>query len=270
MPELPEVEVTRVGISGHIGGNTIAKMVAHSGSLRWPISPELSTILPGQTIHSVERRGKYLLLHCQAGGVLIHLGMTGYLRILSTMTVPGKHDHFDLVFNDGVVLRLNDVRRFGSVVWAGPDPQSHKLLADMGPEPLTDDFNGAYLYRRSRGRKITIKQFLMDHKVVAGIGNIYANEALFHSGIRPTTPAGKLSKVRHLGLVAAIKSVLTTSIKVGGTMLDFRDGTEKTGYFHQELAVYRRCGQPCVVCATPIQQNRVGQRSIYYCKSCQR
>ena len=270
MPELPEVEVTRVGISRHIGGNTIANIVAHSDNLRWPISPELSSILPGQTIQSVERRGKYLLLNCQAGGVLIHLGMTGYLRILSTAIAPGMHDHFDLVFHDGVVLRLNDVRRFGSMVWAGSDPQSHKLLADMGPEPLTSDFDGAYLYQKTRGRKITIKQFLMDHKVVAGIGNIYANEALFHAGIRPTTPAGKLSKARNIGLVTAIKSVLTTSIKVGGTMLDFRDGNEKTGYFHQQLAVYRRSGQPCVVCATPIQQNRVGQKSIYYCMTCQR
>ena len=270
MPELPEVEVARLGITPHILGKTIDRVVAHAANLRWPISPELITVLPGQIIQSVERRGKYLLLHSHVGGVLIHLGMTGYLRVVSIANVPEKHDHFDIVFEDGIVLRLNDVRRFGSVTWAGINPNTHKLLAELGPEPLTREFHATYLYQKSRGRKITIKQFLMDHKVVAGVGNIYANEVLFHARISPTTPAGLVSKVRCKELVAIIKSVLTTSIKIGGTMLDIRDGTEKIGYFHQELAVYRRDGQPCVVCSTPIQQVRVGQRSNYYCKTCQR
>ena len=270
LPELPEVEVTRAGITTHISGNTITRSVAHSADLRWPISPELTTVLPGQTIKSVERRGKYLLLHCQVGSVLIHLGMTGYLKIVSPATSREKHDHFDLDFQDGKVLRLNDVRRFGAVIWAGAEPHTHELLAELGPEPLTDAFDGNYLYNLSRGRKLAVKQFLMDQKVVAGIGNIYANEALFHAGIHPTTMAGSLSKSRTRLLVSAIKNVLTTSINVGGTMLDFRDGTEKTGYFHQELAVYRREGQPCAVCATPVHFEKLGQRSIYYCKRCQK
>jgi len=270
VPELPEVEVTRIGITPHIVNNVIASVVAHSTNLRWPISPELATVLPGQIVQSVERLGKYLVLHCPAGGVLIHLGMTGHLRIVSAATPPEKHDHFDLVFQNGVVLRFNDIRRFGAVLWAGAEPHKHILLAELGPEPLTDAFNGTYLYQKSRGRKVSIKQFLLDHKVVAGVGNIYANEALFHAGIRPTTPVGRLSKARSQGLVTAIKTVLTASVKVGGTMLDFRDGTEKLGYFHQDLAVYKRSGLPCSVCATPIQFKRLGQRSIYFCKCCQR
>ncbi len=270
MPELPEVEVARLGIARHIAGNSVATVVVHSAHLRWPVSPELENVLPGQTVQSVERRGKYLLLHCQTGSVLLHLGMTGQLRIVSTATSPGKHDHFDIIFRNGVVLRLNDVRRFGSVLWAGAEPYTHVLLAELGPEPLTGAFDGNYLFQMSRGRKIAVKQFIMDHKVVAGIGNIYANEALFHAGIRPATQAGRLSKIRTQALAAAIKDVLTTAISVGGTMLDFRDGNEKLGYFHQELAVYRRAGQPCTVCAAPIQVKRLGQRSIYFCKSCQR
>lgn len=269
MPELPEVEVIRIGISSHITGNTVSGVKIYGASLRWPISPELVAILPGQTIQTVSRRGKYLLLNCQSGGMLIHLGMTGYLRILSNAIVPETHDHFDLLFQDGIILRLNDVRRLGSVLWAGSTPDTYKLLVDLGPEPLTDDFDGTYLYQKSRARKVTVKQFIMDPKVVAGVGNIYANEALFHAGIRPTTPAGRLSKARSLALVAAIKSVLTASIKAGGTMLDFRDGTEKLGYFHQKLVVYGRDGQPCTICNTPIQFNRIGKRSIYYCKTCQ-
>ncbi|MDD2540646.1 MAG: bifunctional DNA-formamidopyrimidine glycosylase/DNA-(apurinic or apyrimidinic site) lyase, partial [Desulfuromonadaceae bacterium] len=212
----------------------------------------------------------YLLINCPAGTALIHMGMTGYLRLVTEVTLPGKHDHFDIIFKNGIVLRLNDVRRFGSVIWAGSNPQQHALLAELGPEPLTGKFNGVTLYQKSRGRKITIKQFLMDHKVVAGIGNIYANEALFHAGILPTTPAGQLTKTRIVKLVAVIKAVLANSIRVGGTMLDLRDGVEKFGYFHQELMVYRRSGLPCVRCSTLIQQDRLGKRSIYYCKKCQR
>lgn len=270
MPELPEVEVTRVGITPYISGNTVVNVLAHSSNLRWPISQELTTVLPGKTIQSVERRGKYLLLQCKVGVVLIHLGMTGYLRIVPAATVPEKHDHFDIIFHDGLVLRLNDVRRFGSVVWTGSEPLKHKLLVELGPEPLTAEFDGTYLYQKSRGRKIPVKQFIMDHKVVAGIGNIYANEALFHAGIRPSTRSGHLSKVRSLHLVQAIKTVLASSIEVGGTMLDFRDGTEQMGYFHQQLAVYNRGGLPCSKCAAPIQYNKLGQRSTYYCKTCQR
>lgn len=270
MPELPEVEVILLGITSHIKGNTVSSVKVYMANLRWPISPEVVEQLPGQTIQTVERRGKYLLLNFQTGVLLIHLGMTGYLRILSTATAPEYHDHFDISFQDGIILRLNDVRRLGSIHWAGVNLKAHKLLADLGPEPLTDVFDGTYFYQKSRGRKITIKQFIMDHKVVAGIGNIYANEALFHAGIHPTKPAGQLSKSLSQKLVTAIKSVLTTSIKVGGTMLDFRDGTEKSGHFQQVFVVYRRGGQPCTVCSTLIQYTRLGQRSIYFCKCCQR
>lgn len=270
MPELPEIEIICAGITPHITGNTVANIIVHTANLRWPISPELSALLPGQTIQSIKRRGKYLLINFQIGSVLIHLGMTGHLRVLPTAALPGKHDHFELVFQNGIVLRLNDVRRFGSVLWAGPNPETHKLLVELGPEPLTDTFDGTYLYHKSRARKIMVKQFIMDHKVVAGIGNIYANEALFHAGIRPSTPAGRLSRARCQQLVQTIKAVLTTSIKVGGTMLDSRDGTERLGYFPQQLMVYNRGGKPCHTCGTTIQYKRLGQRSIYYCKKCQR
>lgn len=270
VPELPEIERICAGITPHITGNTVAKIVVHTANLRWPISPELSCLLPGQTIQSIERRGKYILLNCQIGGVLIHLGMTGHLRILSKAALLGKHDHFDLVFQNGIVLRLNDVRRFGAVLWAGPNPKSHKLLVDLGLEPLTDTFDGTYLYHKSRARKITVKQFIMDHKVVVGIGNIYANEALFHAGIRPSTPVGRLSQSRCQQLVKAIKAVLTTSIKVGGTMYYSCDGIERQGYFSQHLMVYNREGEPCHACGSIVQYKRVGQRSIYYCNRCQR
>lgn len=270
MPELPEVEITRVAIAPHISGNTVASVAAHSPRLRWIISPDLVSGLPGQSVLTIERRGKYLLLHCTAGILLIHLGMTGNLRILPAGTVPGKHDHFDVIFQNEVILRLNDERRFGSVTWVRPESPSHKHLMELGPEPLSEVFDGTYLYQKSRSRKIAVKQFIMDHKVVAGIGNIYANEALFHARILPTTPAGRLSIEKIVGLVASIKSVLISSIKAGGTMLDFRDGTEKLGNFHQELAVYKRGGQPCVVCATPIQQQLIARRSVFYCKKCQR
>lgn len=269
MPELPEVEVTRIGIIPHITGNTISAVKVYNRNLRWPITPELISLLPGQIIQNVERRGKHLLLHCQAGVLLIHLGMTGYMRIVNTAADSDPHDHFDLVFMNDITLRLNDVRRFSSVLWAGADPYVHKFLSGLGPEPLTNDFNGAYLYKKSRSSKVIIKQFIMDSKIVAGVGNIYANESLFHAGIRPTMPAERLSKTKSVNLAAAIKSVLTNAINHGGTMLDFRDGTEKRGYFHQELAVYRRNGKPCRVCDTLIQQTKVGRRSIYYCVTCQ-
>lgn len=269
MPELPEVEVTRIGISNYINSNTIKRIVAYSTNLRWPISPDIFSILPGETINSVERRGKYLLLKCQSGILLIHLGMTGQLRIVTTTCTPEKHDHLDIVFIDEVVLRLNDARRFGSVFWVDSNLE-HKFIEQMGPEPLSEEFDGNYLYQKSRGRKIIVKKFLLDQQVVAGIGNIYANEALFHAGIHPSIPAGRISKVRYKNLVVAIKLVLATSIKLGGTMIDFRDGTEKNGHFPQKFSVYNRSGRPCTICGTQIQYKRVMRRSIYFCKSCQK
>lgn len=270
MPELPEVEIVRLGISPYISGNAVVSVTTHSTKLRWLISPEVFTELPGQSILSIERRGKYLLLHFSTGSMLIHLGMTGYLRIVPVGTDLGKHDHFEILFKNSIILRLNDVRKFGSVSWVGLNTQSHKHLQELGPEPLTESFNCTYLYNKSRSRKVTVVQFIMDHKVVAGIGNIYANEALFRAKIRPTMPADRLSIAHTVSLVAAIKSVLTASILVGGTMIDFRDGTEKYGHFLEKLAVYHRSGQPCVVCTTQIQQKRVARRSVFYCKECQR
>jgi len=270
VPELPEVEVTRACIAPHITGNTVAGVTVHRSKLRWPVSPELVDLLPGQTIHSVERRGKYLLLHCPLGGVLIHLGMTGQLRILQNADDLGKHDHVELAFENGIVLRLNDARCFGSVLWAGSDPSAHKLLADLGPEPLTDSFNGAYLYRKSRGRKLAVKQFIMDHRVVAGVGNIYANEALFHAGILPTTPAGLLDEDRSEHLAQALKSELATAIEIGLAWLDPAARGGKVGYFPRQWAVYQRAGLPCESCAEPIQHIRSGQRSTFFCTTCQR
>jgi len=270
VPELPEVEVTRACIAPHITGNTVTGVAVHRSRLRWPVSPELVELLPGQTIQSVERRGKYLLLRCPLGGVLIHLGMTGHLRILPSADDPGRHDHVDMSFENGIVLRLNDARCFGSVLWAGSNPAEHKLLAELGPEPLTDSFNGAYLYRRSRGRRLAVKQFIMDHRVVAGVGNIYANEALFHAGILPTTPAGLLDESRSERLAQAIKSELATAIEIGLATLDPAARGGKMGYFPRQWAVYQRAGLPCESCAEPIRHTRSGQRSTYFCPTCQR
>jgi len=270
VPELPEVEITRIAITPYIVGNVVAAVEVRGDRLRWPIPTELAELVPGQIIQWVERRGKYLLLHCPAGAVLIHLGMTGHLRILHDGSDPGKHDHFDLVFGNGIVLRLNDSRRFGAVLWAGPDPFGHKLLSELGPEPLSDNFDGPYLYRRSRMRKLTVKQFIMNHKVVAGIGNIYANEALFHAGILPATPAGQLSESHCEQLAQSIKNVLTVAVNIGLAMLDNSDGMQKLGYFPQQWAVYNRAGLPCPKCEAPIQHRRSGQRSTYYCAACQR
>lgn len=226
--------------------------------------------MPGQRVDSIDRRGKYLIFNCPVGSVLFHLGMTGYLRILSNTAIAGKHDHFDMVFEDNTVLRLNDVRRFGTVLWVGTNPQHHKFLGLLGPEPLTDDFDGNYVYQKSRTSKVTVKQFIMNHKIVAGIGNIYANEILFHAGIHPSTLVRCLSIRRCNALVSATKSVLTTSISYGGTMLDLRGGTEKSGYFPAHYTVYNRADLPCTICARPIQYRRLGQRSIYFCTRCQK
>lgn len=270
MPELPEVEVTRIAIAQHVTGTSVTHVTVRRSRLRWPVSPELTDLLPGQTIQSVERRGKYLLLRCPLGGVLIHLGMTGHLRILRSDDNPGKHDHVDLVFENGTVLRLNDARCFGAVLWAGSDPTAHQLLSGLGPEPLSAGFDGAYLYRRSRRRTLAVKQFIMDHRVVAGVGNIYANEALFHAGILPSTPAGLLCERRSEQLVQALKTVLAAAIECGLAWFDVNAGTQKPVYFPQQWAVYQRAGMPCRACAAPIQQMRSGQRSTFYCAVCQR
>ena len=271
MPELPEVETTRRGIAPHVTGGVISKVVLRCRKLRYPVPSRLATDLPGKVIDAVERRGKYLLLRTGAGAVLIHLGMSGSLRLVDPALPAEKHDHIDIVVDDERCLRLHDPRRFGAMLWCGGDPLRHDLLRHLGPEPLADDFNGDYLYERSRHRRIAVKQFVMDGRLVVGVGNIYASEALFLAGIRPQSVAGKLSRVRYQAFAAAIKQVLAAAIRQGGTTLrDFVDGDGKPGYFQQQLNVYGRDGDPCRVCGSIIKRLRQGQRASYYCPCCQR
>ena len=270
MPELPEVETTRRGIQAHVKGNTVLDVIIRQPKLRWPVSTELMTLLPGQRIRTVSRRGKYLLLESGAGYVLIHLGMSGSLRIAKSEEELKKHDHVDIVFNNGVILRYHDPRRFGCVLWAGREPTKHVLLEKLGPEPLTEDFNAELLFALSRKRSAAIKTFIMDSHNVVGVGNIYANEALFAAGIRPKRQAGKVSKSAYIKLVAAIKTILAEAIEQGGTTLrDFVGGDGKPGYFKQSLSVYGRGDEACVKCQTLLKEIRLGQRSTVYCPSCQ-
>ncbi len=270
MPELPEVETTRRGVEPHCRGRVVEAVIVREPRLRWPVPADLPALLAGQTVRGVERRAKYLLFRTGAGTLMVHLGMSGSLRVVKPDEPAAFHDHIDLVLRGGVCLRYNDPRRFGSFHWLGDEP-GHPLLDHLGPEPLDDTFSGAYLYRRSRGRKGPVKNFLMDGKVVVGVGNIYANEALFLSGIRPDRAAGRVGEARYEALADNVKLVLTSAIKQGGTTLrDFVGGDGKPGYFAQQLRVYGRTGQPCRVCRTPLRELRLGQRSSVYCVVCQR
>ena len=270
MPELPEVETTRRGIAPHVLGQRVTHVIVRNPRLRQPVSPALAATLAGHTIHAIDRRGKYLLLRSGAGTVIIHLGMSGNLRVLSAGIPAEKHDHVDIVLASGQCLRLRDPRRFGAVVWTCEDPLQHTLLRSMGPEPLDNGFSGTHLYQSSRGRSITVKQFIMDGRIVAGVGNIYASESLFLAGIYPGCSAGRISLQRYQRLTAAIKQVLKAAIAQGGTTLrDFYDGEGKPGYFQQQLNVYGRVGEPCHTCQRPIAQLRQGQRSTFYCIGCQ-
>ncbi|MFC1750023.1 bifunctional DNA-formamidopyrimidine glycosylase/DNA-(apurinic or apyrimidinic site) lyase [Pseudomonadota bacterium] len=271
MPELPEVETTRSGIAPHVENKTISQVVVRCKKLRYPVPTRMAKEALGQRVDIVERRGKYLLLRTVAGTILVHLGMSGSLRLVDSALPAEKHDHVDIVLNDQRCLRLHDPRRFGAVLWIKGDPYDHDLLSSLGPEPLNDAFDGDYLYQRSRGRRVSIKQFVMDSKLVVGVGNIYASESLFMAGMRPQTAAGKVSRVRYQKLAAVIKDVLSMAIKQGGTTLrDFVDGSGKPGYFQQQLNVYGRDGEPCNVCSTAIKHLQQGQRSSYYCPCCQR
>ena len=274
MPELPEVETTRRGIAPHLTGKTIAQAIIRNPRMRWPVPDELSSLLPGLTIHSVMRRAKYLLLDCGEGTLIIHLGMSGSLRILppvqNTELPPGKHDHFDLILRDRTVLRLHDPRRFGAVLWQAGDVLQHSLLQNLGPEPLTADFDASDLFARTRGSRVSIKQTLMNHHVVVGIGNIYANEALFLAGINPKTAAGKIGIARCERLVQAVKHTLQQAIEAGGSSLrDFVHSDGTSGYFQQHYWVYGREGQHCKKCSRIIQCIRQGQRASFYCPACQ-
>jgi len=271
MPELPEVETTRRGIAPHLQDRTIREVIVRQRQLRWLVPRNLNRLLQGQTIRQIQRRGKYLLLGMDAGSLILHLGMSGSLRILPAETPAEKHDHLDVILDSGQCLRLRDPRRFGAVLWTRDDPLQHKLLKTLGPEPLSDEFTGEYLWQRSRGRKLAIKSFIMDSKIVTGVGNIYANEALYLAGIHPLRAAGRLSRARYNQLVEAIRQVLIAAIRQGGTTLrDFTASDGKPGYFRQQLHVYERDQQPCDQCGRPLHHRVIGQRSSYYCTHCQR
>ena len=271
MPELPEVETTLRGIAPHLTGQHIKDVHIRQPQLRWPIPKALPQLLPDRTICSLRRRGKYLLLTFDHGTLMLHLGMSGSLRILTAGTQPDKHDHFDLVLDNGKLMRLRDPRRFGAVLWHAGDIDQHPLLRDLGPEPLEKNFDAEYLYRATRKRSAAIKQVIMDSHVVVGVGNIYANEALFRAGIRPTLAAGKLSKPRCAKLVDTIRQTLKEAIKQGGsTLRDFVNSDGEPGYFQQSYWVYGRAHEPCRKCGTLVRQIRQGQRSSFYCPTCQK
>jgi len=270
MPELPEVETTRRGLAPHLIGRTVTALDIRQPNLRWPIPRTLRTKLPGQRIDAVERRAKYLLVHTKAGSALLHLGMSGSLRVLPASTPIGLHDHVDWKLDSGRILRYTDPRRFGSQLWQAPG-KVHPLLAGLGPEPLDEAFDGDYLWERSRGRAAAVKVFLMDQAIVVGVGNIYAAEALFAAGVHPKRAAGAVSLPRYERLAAEVRRILEYAITRGGTTLrDFLSPDGEPGYFEQELFVYGRAGAACRVCATPIRALRLGQRSTFYCPRCQR
>ncbi len=270
MPELPEVETTRRGIAPHLVGRRVDAVHLRRPDLRWPIPTAISRALPGQEIFAVSRRAKYLLLETAAGSALLHLGMSGMLRVLDPDTPVGKHDHYDLQLDSGRVLRFTDPRRFGCLLWQGPD-EVHPLLATLGPEPLSDAFDGDLLWHLSRGRRGAVKNFIMDQAVVVGVGNIYASEALFAAGIHPARAAGKVSRARYAALAIEIRRILAHAIRRGGTTLrDFLAPDGAPGYFEQELMVYGRAGEACRTCGTPIRSRMIGQRNTFWCPACQR
>lgn len=270
MPELPEVETTRRGLAPHLVGRRVLALAVRQPRLRWPIPPVLRRRLPGQRIDTIERRAKYLLIHTGAGSALLHLGMSGSLRVVPPHTPIGAHDHYDWRLDSGLVLRYTDPRRFGCLLWQ-PAGRIHPLLADLGPEPLSSAFDGAYLKARARGRRVAVKNFLMDQRIVVGVGNIYAAEALFAAGIHPARAADAVSRARYERLADAVRRILAHAIRRGGTTLrDFLDPDGAPGYFEQELSVYGRAGRPCRACGTPIRAGVIGQRSSFHCPACQR
>lgn len=270
MPELPEVETSRRGIAPWLEGMRISRVIVRERRLRWPVPVEIDRKLPGQVIHAIRRRAKYLMLDTDAGTLLLHLGMSGSVRIIDEDEPPAKHDHVDIVTADGKALRFRDPRRFGSMLWT-KDAGKHPLLRDLGPEPLSDDFDGDYLWEAARGRRISIKQFIMNASIVVGVGNIYASESLFLAGIHPKRRADRVARPRMRLLTKSIRSVLSQAITAGGTTLrDFYGGDGEPGYFRQQLEVYGREDEPCRRCRTGISMLVLGQRSTFYCRNCQR
>ncbi len=273
MPELPEVETTRLGLIPLVN-QTVARVVVRNGSLRWPIPQSLPELLNGQTLRALTRRAKYILAHFDHGVLLLHLGMSGRICLLAQDEPPQKHDHFDLCFASGQILRLRDPRRFGAVLWAGKHPEQHALLKVLGPEPLSEAFTGQYLYQHMRTRTAAIKTTIMDSHLVVGVGNIYASESLFRARIHPEKPAKDLTLAECERLAGEIKTTLTDALAAGGSSLrDFFGADGNPGYFQQQYFVYGRAndkgGEPCRVCNAPIKMIRQGQRSTFYCERCQ-
>ncbi|WP_044403643.1 bifunctional DNA-formamidopyrimidine glycosylase/DNA-(apurinic or apyrimidinic site) lyase [Pseudomonas sp. FeS53a] len=270
MPELPEVETTRRGIAPYLEGQRVSRVVVRERRLRWPIPEDLDVRLSGQRFVAVERRAKYLLLQAEAGTLIGHLGMSGSLRLVEAGLEAARHEHVDIELESGLALRYTDPRRFGALLWS-LDPHGHELLRNLGPEPLTEAFDGDRLFSLSRGRSMAVKPFIMDNAVVVGVGNIYATEALFAAGIDPRREAGSVSRARYLKLAGEIKRILANAIERGGTTLrDFVGGDGQPGYFQQELFAYGRGGDFCKVCGSTLREVRLGQRASVYCPRCQR
>lgn len=271
MPELPEVETTRRGIEPHLIGRTVVDVVVRERRLRWPVTKALVDGIAGAGLESVARRAKYLLLGNARGTAIVHLGMSGSLRVLPAGTPPSAHDHLDLELDDGLLLRYTDPRRFGCWLWTARDPREHPLLARLGPEPLDDGFDGGHLHRMSRGRRAAVKHFIMDGRVVAGVGNIYASESLYRARIHPGRAAGRIALARYAALADAIRRVFDDAIRQGGTTLrDYARSDGEPGYFAVALDVYGRGGASCKRCGTRIRATTIGQRASYHCPACQR
>ena len=272
MPELPEVETTLKGITKGILNKKIQSFVCRDKKLRWPIPSDMGSFLKNQSFESAQRRGKYIILNLSnnKGSVLIHLGMSGKLRISKNLKSPVKHEHWDINFIDGWSLRYTDIRKFGAMLKTKKDPNKHKLIKILGPEPLGNKFNGEYLFKKSRKKSLPIKNFIMDSKIVVGVGNIYANEALFMAGIRPTKKSGSISKIKFEELSKSIVITLREAIEAGGTTLkDYTNAEEAPGYFKKELKVYDRGGENCFKCSKKLKEIRQANRQTVYCPNCQ-
>jgi formamidopyrimidine-DNA glycosylase len=270
MPELPEVETTLRGIEPWLLGKTIARIRVHHRGLRWPV-PESIHRCDGASVIALRRRAKYLIVETSGGTIIIHLGMSGSLRVIEKAEPKRKHDHVEFELDDGAIIRYHDPRRFGTVLWTDQPVEDHELLSKLGPEPLGNAFNGEHLFRMSRRKKVAVKNFLMDNHVVVGVGNIYANEALFIAGIRPAKAASRITRNQYLTIADTIRKVLSDAIRMGGTTLrDFVNSSGEPGYFQQTLNVYGRAGEPCRHCNAVIKQRTIGQRSSFYCPACQR
>jgi formamidopyrimidine-DNA glycosylase len=270
MPELPEVEITRRGIAPLVCGRIVSGVRVREPRLRWPVPAGLGNALRGARILAVRRRAKYLLFDCGRGTLIVHLGMSGSLRAVRADEPPGAYDRLDIEMGD-LALRLRDPRRFGAVLWHTGDPARHRLLAHLGVEPLSPEFGGARLHAATRGRRTSVKLALMDHRLVAGVGNIYANESLFRARVNPRVAAGRLSLERCARIADALRRTLEDALAAGGsTLRDFVQADGSPGYFQQRYFVYDRAGAPCRVCGTPIRRAVQGQRSTFYCPACQR